>query len=94
MFCKVCGKPITTRGYHWGHERRCPSYADDSVAYSCDCDVNYHPRCCPACNPETEEGMIRRCLVSLRNQERRLKRAGLNSTLKQVQEAIDELVRI
>lgn len=45
--CTHCGQPFTETEWekrHWGHEEDCPGE-------NCDCDLKYHERCCPDCNP-------------------------------------------
>lgn len=53
--CDGCGLPFSEDEWderHTEHEPECPARADSEVW--CECDLNYHPGCCPDCNPEVE----------------------------------------
>lgn len=53
VLCATCGLPLDPQDQanHIGHEPNCPYYGrevDDDGG--CDCDLHYHPDCCPECN--------------------------------------------
>lgn len=57
--CDGCGQTFTYK--EWDnrctpHEPDCPNADSEDGEYvdGCDCDLNYHTRCCPECN-ESEE---------------------------------------
>lgn len=58
--CAVCNEPITDTSDPdlccWGHEENCPRFTDPDAETLCDCEVYWHPDCCPVCNgPEKSE---------------------------------------
>lgn len=51
--CKVCGLPLDPQDAtnHMGHEDNCPHYGQEMTGDNgCDCEIYYHPNCCPECN--------------------------------------------
>ena len=65
--CAGCNKVFTEKELgetHWGHEQDCPNHDDAYLRnhmLECDCDLWYHPQCCPDCKnakksePETKQ---------------------------------------
>ena len=49
--CDGCGKPFTIRS--WAD--RCTPHEDGCSGPPCDCDLNYHPECCPSCSTDWDE---------------------------------------
>jgi hypothetical protein len=53
--CDGCGKEFTAEeeiSSHWGHEPDCPNFDEsylETHMLECDCDLWYHPQCCPNC---------------------------------------------
>ena len=58
--CAICNQPISSvSAAHMGHRERCPMYGkdlDDEIEPDCDCEVYYHPECCPECNDDGGSG--------------------------------------
>jgi len=53
--CAACGLPIESDDYndrHWGHVDGCEYQYSPSDEADCDCDIEYHAKCCPECNEE------------------------------------------
>lgn len=56
QLCDECEREFTKNEWdhrHTHHEDSCPNENewDDGIHHvDCDCDVNYHDRCCPICN--------------------------------------------
>jgi hypothetical protein len=49
--CDACEEPIIENDYCDGHRDGCPNYHGyDDDDGGCDCDIHYHPECCPVCN--------------------------------------------
>ena len=60
--CAGCGKVIEDDEVsHWGHEPDCPNFNRKyrlSHNVVCDCDLHYHPECCPECKQELYGGRM------------------------------------
>ena len=65
ILCAACHKPILGSDYdrrHWHHEPWCTNQwtdddpdgqSDEETFEDCDCDLEYHARCCPVCKEPT-----------------------------------------
>lgn len=55
LACDACGETIYEDNYCDGHRDDCANYHGYVADVPCDCDIHYHPECCPVCNAMEED---------------------------------------
>lgn len=55
LACDACGETIYEDNYCDGHRDGCANYHGYVADVPCDCDIHYHPECCPVCNAMEED---------------------------------------
>ena len=55
--CAACGQHMSEdEEAHWGHEPGCLALTNPADYEGCECDIYYHPACCPDCECYEDSG--------------------------------------